>query len=98
MSAHAREQTMPELSDVVVVGGGTAGCAVAYYLGKAGMRVTLVERAGIGMQASGYSAGGLNPLHGFLPVLRPLALESFRLHRTLWDDLQQATGRDCQQR
>jgi glycine oxidase len=89
---------MPERSDVVVVGGGTAGCAVAYYLGKAGMRVTLVERAGIGMQASGYSAGGLNPLHGFLPVLRPLALESFRLHRTLWDDLQQATGRDCQQR
>lgn len=89
---------MPERSDVVVVGGGTAGCAVAYYLGRAGVKVTLVERAGIGMQASGYAAGGLNPLHGFLPVLRPLALESFRLHRMLWDDLQQATGRHCQQR
>lgn len=89
---------MPAPSDVVVVGGGTAGCAAAYYLGKAGVQVTLIERAGIGMQASGYSAGGLNPLHGFLPVLRPLALESFQLHLALWDDLQKITGYTCHQR
>jgi len=87
---------MPETSDVVIVGGGAAGCAVAYYLGLAGIKTTLIEREGIGTQASGYSAGGLNPLHGYLDVLHPLGLESFRLHLTLWDDLKRLTGRDCQ--
>jgi glycine oxidase len=89
---------MPESSDVVIVGGGVAGCAVAYYLGLAGVKTTLIERVGIGMQASGYSAGGLNPLHGYLDVLHPLGLASFRLHLTLWDDLQRHTGRTCQNR
>ena len=31
--------------DVVVVGGGTSGCAVAYTLGKAGKKVLLVEKS-----------------------------------------------------
>jgi hypothetical protein len=35
-------------------------------------------------QASGYSVGGLNPLYGYLDVLHPLGLESFRLHLALW--------------
>lgn len=89
---------MPETSDVVIVGGGAAGCAVAYYLAQAGVSATLVEREGVGMQASGYSAGGINPLHGFLPVLQPLALASFQLHQILWEALQSVTGRSCQQR
>jgi glycine oxidase len=89
---------MPETRDVVIVGGGAAGCAVAYYLGQAGVKTTLIEREGIGTQASGYSAGGLNPLHGYLDVLHPLGLESFRLHLALWDDLKRLTGRDCQNR
>jgi glycine/D-amino acid oxidase-like deaminating enzyme len=89
---------MSEASDVVIVGGGAAGCAAAYYLARAGVNVTLVEREGVGSQASGYSAGGVNPLHGFLPVLRPLALASFRLHLTLWEVLQSVTGRDCHHR
>ena len=48
---------MRDIGDVVIVGGGAAGCAVAYYLGQAGVKATLIEREGIGMQASGYSAG-----------------------------------------
>jgi glycine oxidase len=82
----------------VIVGGGVAGCAVAYYLGKAGVKTTIVEREGIGTQASGFSAGGLNPLHGVPVPLRPLAMESFRLHLTLWDELKSATGGDCRSR
>ncbi len=81
--------------DVVIVGGGVAGCAAVYYLAKAGVRATLVEREGVGTQASGVSAGGVNPLHGVPEALRPLAMESYRLHRGLWDELRQATGKDC---
>jgi glycine oxidase len=89
---------MSQSSDVVIVGGGVAGCAVAYYLGKAGIKTTIVEREGIGTQASGYAAGGLNPLHGVPAALRPLAMESFKLHLTLWDELKSATGSDFQAR
>lgn len=89
---------MPVTSHVVIVGGGAVGCATAYYLAQAGVNATLIEREGVGSQASGYSAGGVNPLHGYLPVLRPLALASFQLHRTLWEELQSITRRDCHNR
>ena len=89
---------MRDIGDVVIVGGGAAGCAVAYYLGQAGIKATLIERDGIGMQASGYSAGGVNPLHGLVASMQPLALASFTLHLALWEELHQVTGRDCQGR
>ena len=60
---------MSAVEHVVVIGGGAAGCAAAYELGKAGVRVTLVEREGVGGQASGWSAGGLNPLQGIQELL-----------------------------
>lgn len=87
---------MAETSDVVIVGGGAAGCSVAYYLAKAGVKATVIEREGVGTQASGYSAGGLNPLQGAgIPgPLGPLAIESFRMHMRLWDELKGETGVD----
>lgn len=84
--------------EVVIIGGGVAGCAVAYYLGQAGVKATLIEREGIGQQASGYAAGGLNPLQGVTERLRPLAMTAFTLHRALWETLQHLTGRDAQGR
>jgi glycine oxidase len=72
---------------VVVAGGGVAGCAAAYYLSEAGARVTIVEREGIGNGASGWSAGGLNPLQGIAPPIWDFAMESFRLHLALWPEL-----------
>lgn len=83
-------------SDVVIVGGGAAGCAVAYYLGLAGVPSTIVEREGIAAYASGYSAGGLNPLEGAgIPGrLGPLAMDSFRMHKDIWDDLIERSGID----
>ncbi len=89
---------MGESRDVVVVGGGIAGCAVAYYLAQAGIKATVIEREGVGMQASGYAAGGLNPLHGIADALKPLAMESFRLHQELQDALCHATGQGYQAR
>ena len=81
-------------SDVVVIGGGASGCATAYYLSKKGTSVTIVEREGIATQASGYSAGMLNPLTGIgIPGgLQNLAKMSFRLHQELWNSLIDETG------
>ena len=83
-------------TDVVIIGGGAAGCAAAYYLAEQGISVTIIEREGIGSQASGYNAGGLNPLegHGWPEPLQPMALQSFNLHQQLWSALPEATGID----
>jgi glycine oxidase len=69
------------------VGGGVFGCCAAYELVKAGCRVTLVERDGIGTHASGRNPGNLNPLLATPPGLQALALASFRLHETLEREL-----------
>ena len=87
---------MGESSEVVVVGGGAAGCAAAYYLSQSGVRVTIVEREGIGSQASGYSAGGLNPLQGegAPGLMGPMYMESFRMHMELRDRLEDESAID----
>src|SRR5436190_145256 len=47
-------------TDVVVIGGGVIGCAVAYYLAKRGARVTVVERFQIGNGSSAANTGSIN--------------------------------------
>jgi glycine oxidase len=78
---------MSKVGRVVVIGGGVAGCAAAYALSNAGAQVTIVEREGIGMQASGWSAGGLNPLQGVPPSLTAFGMDSYRLHLEWWPEL-----------
>lgn len=87
---------MAESSDVVVIGAGAAGCATAFYLAEAGTRATVVERQGVASYASGYSAGGLNPLQGAqIPgPLAPMAWASFEMHLALWERLEEASGVD----
>ena len=53
---------MTETSDVVVVGAGIIGCAVAYYLARQGAGVTLLERESIGSGASAHATGSLSLL------------------------------------
>ena len=81
-------------TDVAIIGGGAAGCAVAYYLAKAGVKSVVIEREGIATQASGYNAGGLNPLQGAgIPgPLSALAAESFEMHAALADTLEDESG------
>ena len=69
-------------TDVVIVGGGVAGCATAYYLRQRSLRAVIVERDGIGAHASGLAYGGLNPLSGTgIPgPMVPLAQLGFGLH------------------
>jgi glycine/D-amino acid oxidase-like deaminating enzyme len=45
---------------VVIIGGGLAGCAIAYYLSTAGVAVTLVERGELNREASGTNAGSFH--------------------------------------
>lgn len=81
-------------TDVAIIGGGAAGCAVAYYLAKAGVKSAVIEREGIATQASGYNDGGLNPLQGAgLPgPLSAFAAESFGMHAELADALEDESG------
>ena len=78
-----------ERNDVVIVGAGAMGCAVAYFLGLDGVGSTIVERDEVAAHASGYSAGGLNPLEGAgIPgPLGPLAITSYRMHKEIWSEL-----------
>lgn len=52
---------MTRALDIVVVGGGVIGCAVAYYAAKRGLQVTLIDQPKRG-RATSASAGGLWPL------------------------------------
>ena len=53
---------LPKTSDVVIIGGGVIGLAIARELSRRGVRdVTLIERAGLGAEASSAAAGMLAP-------------------------------------
>lgn len=49
-------------SDVVIVGGGTIGCAAAWLLARRGVDVTVVERGTPGREAAWAAGGMLSPL------------------------------------
>ncbi|MGQ9572681.1 MAG: glycine oxidase ThiO [Dehalococcoidia bacterium] len=82
--------------DVIVVGGGVIGCAIAYYLTRAGAQVTVIERGEVGGEASGASAGILAPLELYVEsdILRNFCLASLRLFPSLAETLEDETGID----
>ena len=49
---------MNKTSDVIVIGAGVVGCSAAYYLAKAGLKVTVLERREIAFGASGRNGTG----------------------------------------
>lgn len=81
-------------AEVVIAGGGIVGIATAYFLGRVGVRATVVERDSVGSHASGFAFGELTPLSGTgIPgPVYPLALEGMRLHTELAQVLPQETG------
>ncbi|MCZ6887333.1 MAG: FAD-binding oxidoreductase [Gammaproteobacteria bacterium] len=83
-------------ADVVIVGGGIAGIATAYYLGRAGVKSIVIDRDGIGGHASGYAYGGLSPLAGAgIPgPMFSMAKKSFDKHMELAESLPEETGCD----
>jgi glycine/D-amino acid oxidase-like deaminating enzyme len=71
---------VPSGADVVVVGGGIVGCAIAYELTRRGASVVLIERDELAAGASGRNHGLLvSPLD---PVLVPMATASLDTYRS----------------
>lgn len=89
---------MARTGDVVVVGGGVIGCAIAYELAKAGLRVTLVERGTPGCEASSAGAGMLAPQseNAALGPMLTLGLASKALYPDLALELRERTGLDVE--
>ena len=81
-------------ADIVIVGGGIVGVSTAYFLGKAGVKSTIVERDSVGSHASGFAYGGLSALGGIgnPGPLSPVAAEGMRIHVELSDALLKETG------
>ena len=78
-------------TDVLIVGGGGAGCSTALHLAKRGTRCILLERGQIGGQASGVNYGGVRQ-QGRHPAELPLARRS----RDIWARLAELIGTGCE--
>ena len=79
--------TLPTTAQVVVIGGGIVGAAVAFHLARAGITdVVVVERDGLAGAASGKPIGGLRAQ--FSDRLNALlALRSLELYAELGADM-----------
>ncbi len=78
--------------NVVILGAGVIGSAIAYYLSRKGLPTTVIERSGIACAASGKSGGFLARDWCVGQPQEQLALLSFDLHSDLPGELSQDYG------
>ncbi|MDR1827864.1 MAG: FAD-binding oxidoreductase [Methylobacteriaceae bacterium] len=81
----------PVETDVVVVGGGGAGCSTAWHLALRNTRVVLLERGLVGGQASGVNYGGVRQ-QGRDPAELPISARS----REIWQKLKSLIGTEAE--
>jgi len=83
-------------TDVVIVGAGVIGCAIAYFLRKAGVEVMVIEQEEIAAESSGAAGGLITQLGGLggPPPFIALMLESWSLLATLIPELEDASDVD----
>ena len=76
-------------ADVIVIGGGIAGCSAAYFLAREGRSVTLIEKDAIASHASGKAFGELQPeiIRDPRDPVGELARGSLATHRLLGEQL-----------
>lgn len=75
--------------DVAIIGGGIMGSTTGLHLGRNGMRVIVIDRRGLCMEASGVNAGTLS-IQIKRTALIPYALRG----RELWEDTRDWLGRE----
>lgn len=88
----------PQTPDLIVVGSGVIGSAVAYYAARSGLSVSVLEARKFGGQGSSVAAGLIAPspqITGDTPFSR-LASASLALFPRLRDQLLDETGIDIQ--
>jgi len=91
---------MKRTADVVVVGGGVIGCAIARELGRRGVRTVVVERGEVGAEATRAAAGMVAPQAestGPGPLLR-LGIASRRRYGAWTEALVAESGVDVEYR
>ncbi len=88
--------SLNKTNDVVVIGAGIIGCAIANRLAGAGFHVTVIDQAQPCLEASWAAAGMLAPhaemAHSIAAPLHRLMLESNKLYPGFIHDLLQETG------
>ena len=86
---------MKESTDVVIIGGGVIGCAIAYHLSKQRVKVIVLDRGELGAQASRVATGLLAPVRPFIQEDDPyttLVLSSLALFPSLIAELAEVSG------
>jgi glycine/D-amino acid oxidase-like deaminating enzyme len=87
----APDPTLPERTDVVIVGGGIIGVSTALFLAEKGIAVALCEKGRIGGEQSSRNWGWCRTM-GRDPAEIPLAIESLRLWRDMNRRINRETG------
>ena len=84
--------------DVVIVGGGIAGCLTGYLLACRGLKVTILETDSVGSHASGFAFGEMGPMEGAgIPdPLLDFSVWSLNRHISLAAELKEDSGVDNQ--
>ena len=92
MNAVNNPKSLPSHARAVIIGGGVAGCSIAYHLAKLGWTdVVLLERAQLTSGTTWHAAGLLTTLRDTETQTR-LAAYSQQLFRRLEEETGQATG------
>ena len=82
-------------ADVIVVGAGVIGCAIAYLLSKEGMKVVIVDKDGLADHASGTAPGLLSRFSLARDgVMTSLGRQSYQMHEELYPQLKEESGLD----
>ena len=83
---------MAETSDVIIIGGGVIGCAIAYNLTKKGIKPLVIEKHEIGTGGSSRNGGGVRQ-SARDPRELPLAMHAVQ---NLWPGLSEELGSDVE--
>ena len=83
--------TIPESSEVLIVGAGIAGITAAWFLNKAGIEVTVCEKGTVAGEQSGRNWGWIRQ-QGRDQAELPIVMESMRLWQEIADELDEDIG------